>query len=107
MPSSKKKARIQARKAKKEAQQATSSSDSGNAVAPKQAVRARQVANSSDSVSGNVAPAGGSSCKHIKLPDNPTMDNFKDAGQLIKVFDEIISEYHTFLRTGSMIKAKW
>ncbi|KAL3793925.1 hypothetical protein ACHAWO_002305 [Cyclotella atomus] len=59
MPS-RKKARSQARKAKKEAQQAASSTDSG-IVAP-----------------------GGSLCTHIEVPHNRTLEDFKEATAYFK-----------------------
>jgi hypothetical protein len=67
MPS-KKKARSQARKAKKE-------------EAGKQATR------SSDSGSRNANPGDGSSCNHLKLSENRTMDDFKEAPALFDDFN--------------------
>jgi hypothetical protein len=61
MPS-KKKARSQARKAKKETQQAASSTDS------------------------DIAAPGDSSCDHIELPENRTLEDFKKAYGLFQYF---------------------
>jgi hypothetical protein len=76
MPS-KKKARSQARKAKKEAKQAAMSSNCGNGFC-----------------------AGGSSCTHIKLPENRTLESFKDACALFQDFDGKFEAYIKRICTG-------
>jgi hypothetical protein len=78
MPS-KKKARSQARKAKKE-------------EAGKQATR------SSDSGSRNANPGDGSSCNHLNLPENRTLEDFKEACALCTDFDTNYGAY--FERMG-------
>jgi hypothetical protein len=66
MPS-KKKARSQARKAKKE--------------------EARQQAAISSDIRGDSAAPGGSSCNHIKFPEDRTLADFKEARDLFIDFD--------------------
>jgi hypothetical protein len=75
MPS-KKKARIRARKAKKE--------------------QARQQQAASRSKCINISRAsGGSSCTHMKLPDNRTLDDFKEAYALFEAFETRFEVYRS------------
>jgi hypothetical protein len=52
--------------------------------------KARQSANSSDESCDNAAPSD--PCKHIKLPDNCTLKDFKDAHKLWNDFLEKMSD---------------
>jgi hypothetical protein len=57
--------------------------------------KARQSANSSDNSCDNAAPSD--PCKHIKLPDNCTLEGFKDAHKLWNDFLEKMSDYSRML----------
>jgi hypothetical protein len=72
MPS-KKKARSQARKAKKE--------------------EAKQQATGSFEIGGGSTNTGGSSCTHIKLPDGRTLNDFKEACELYEDYNTKFGSY--------------